>query len=192
VILAGGGATRFGGRPKGLERVGGRRILDRLVEEFSAALGAAPLLVANDPSAESWFPGLEVTADRVPGLGALGGILTAVAAGPGPVVVAAWDMPFITRSLLSALAANLAGHDACLPASSGPRGMEPLCAAYGPACRPAIEAAVARGDPRAIGFHRDVDVYILPEAEVRRCGDPARLFFNVNSADDLTRANEQA
>ncbi|MDQ5839789.1 MAG: NTP transferase domain-containing protein, partial [Chloroflexota bacterium] len=30
-ILAGGGATRFGGKPKGLELVGGERILDRLV-----------------------------------------------------------------------------------------------------------------------------------------------------------------
>src|SRR4029077_13200752 len=40
-ILGGGGATRFGGRPKGLERVGGVRILDRLVEVFVEALGAA-------------------------------------------------------------------------------------------------------------------------------------------------------
>lgn len=191
MILAGGGATRFGGRPKGLELVGGRRILDRLVEEFQAALGAEPLLVANDAAAPAWGTGLEVVADRTPGLGALGGILTAVAAGPGPVVVAAWDMPFVSRGLLGALASGLDGHDACLPSSDGPRGMEPLCAAYGPACGPAIEAAVARGDPRAIGFHRDVDVCILPADEVRRHGDPARLFFNINTVDDLTRANEQ-
>ncbi|MEY4608770.1 MAG: MobA-like transferase domain, partial [Gemmatimonadota bacterium] len=30
VILAGGGATRFGGRPKGLEVVAGERIIDRV------------------------------------------------------------------------------------------------------------------------------------------------------------------
>ena len=40
-ILAGGGATRFGGQPKGLERVGGERILDRLVAECERAFGAA-------------------------------------------------------------------------------------------------------------------------------------------------------
>ena len=38
-VLAGGGATRFGGRPKGLEQVGGARILDRMVDTFLAALG---------------------------------------------------------------------------------------------------------------------------------------------------------
>lgn len=192
MILAGGGATRFGGQPKGLELVGGRRILDRLVAEFDAALGTVPLLVANHPEAAGWCPGLEVVADQTPGLGALGGIWTAVLAGPAPVVVAAWDMPFVSRGLVAALAAGLAGHDACLPASDGPRGVEPLCAAYGPACAPAIKAALARGDQRAIGFHQDVRVHIIPGAEIAAFGAPARLFFNVNTPEDLTLANEQA
>jgi len=175
-----------------LEVVGGARILDRLVAEFERALGETPLLVANDPGAGDWHPGMTVVADATPGLGALGGIWTAVQAGPAPVVVAAWDMPFVTSRLLGALADGLEGHDACLPASGGPRGVEPLCAAYGPACEVAIAAAIARGDPRAIGFHRDVRVRILPAAEVAALGDPERLFFNVNTAEDLTLANEQA
>ncbi len=192
MILAGGAASRFGGRPKGLEPVGGRRILDRLASAFESALGAPPLLVANDPAAGEWIRGLEVVADRTPGLGALGGIWTAVTAGPAPVVVAAWDMPFVSAEVLRRLAAGLAEHDACLPASDGPRGVEPLCAAYGPACGPAIEAALARGDQRAIGFHRDVRVRIIPAAEIAALGDPARLFFNVNTTDDLTLANGMA
>lgn len=192
MILAGGGATRFGGRPKGLEVVGGLRILDRLVGEFEAAFGELPLLVANDPSAAGWHPGLQVVPDREPGLGALGGIWTAIQAGPAPVVLAAWDMPFVNRELLGLLAGGLEGYDACLPASDGRRGLEPLCAAYGPACGPAIARAVARQDRRAIGFHPEVRVCILPEERVRRCGDPARLFLNVNTPDDLTRASEQA
>jgi len=56
VILAGGGATRFEGRPKGLELVGGRRILDRVADELADALGAPPLLVANAADAASWAP----------------------------------------------------------------------------------------------------------------------------------------
>lgn len=192
MILAGGAASRFGGRPKGLEVVGGARILDRLVAEFERALGEIPLLVANDPDAGAWLPGMPVVADTTPGLGALGGIWTAVSAGPAPVILTAWDMPFVTSRFLVALAEGLEGHDACLPASGGPRGVEPLCAAYGPACEAAIAAAVARGDQRAIGFHRDVRVHILPAAEVAALGDPERLFFNVNTADDLTLANEQA
>lgn len=192
MILAGGGATRFGGRPKGLETVGGRRILDRLAEEFTAAFGEPPLLVANDPGAPFWDTGLEVIADREPGLGALGGIQTAVLAGPAPVVLAAWDMPFVPRDLLLRLASGLERHDLFLPAGDNRRGVEPLCAAYGPACGPAIAAALVRGDRRAIGFHPGLRVGILPPDELRRLGDPTRLFFNVNTPGDLTRANELA
>ncbi len=188
MVLAGGGATRYGGRPKGLEEVGGRRILDRLVDEMTIAFGTRPLLVANAPEAATWRDDLDVVADLRPGLGALGGLLTAVCLGPAPVVVAAWDMPFVTSGLLAALAAGLADADACLPESGGRRGVEPLCAAYGPACRPAIERALDEGDLRAIGFHRHIRVGILPSDEVRRFGDPATLFLNVNTPDELAQA----
>ena len=188
VILAGGGATRFEGRPKGLEMVGGRRILDRIADELGNALGTPPLLVANAPDAASWRPDLEVVADDQAGLGALGGIYTAVLKGPAPVVVVAWDMPFVQAALFRALAEGLDGADACLPSSGGPRGMEPLCAAYGPACRTAIEQSLAAGDLRAIGFHRFLRVGILPIESVRGLVDPAIAFFNVNTANDLAEA----
>lgn len=189
-ILAGGEATRFGGRPKGLERVAAERILDRLVAEFERALGELPLLVANDAAAPTWRPDLRVVPDCRPGLGALGGLLTAVREAPAPVVCVAWDMPFVTAPLIRALAAGLADCDAYLPASGGRRGLEPLCAAYGPASGPAIERTLAAGDRRAIGFHAEVRVGILSEAAVRAFGDPERLFFNVNTAADLARAQE--
>ncbi len=188
-ILAGGGATRFGGRPKGLERIGGQRILDRLVTAFTEALGAPPLLVANDPAASGWVPGLRVSPDLRPGHGASGGILTAVTMAPAPVVVVAWDMPFVSPALISALAGGLAGHDACLPESGGRRGIEPLCAAYGPATAAAVTAALDRGELRAVGFHDALDVGILTLERVRQCGDPALLFYNVNTADELQEAD---
>jgi molybdopterin-guanine dinucleotide biosynthesis protein A len=100
----------------------------------------------------------------------------------------AWDMPFVPAELLAALAALLAGADAAVPESDSRRGLEPLCAAYGPACGPAIRAAIARGDARAIGFHPDVRVARLPRDAVLQYGDPDVLFFNVNSPEDLARA----
>jgi molybdopterin-guanine dinucleotide biosynthesis protein A len=189
-ILAGGGATRFGGLPKGLELVGGRRILDRLVDACTEAFGEPPLLVANAADAASWRPDLRVLADTMPGLGALGGIYTAVLQAPAPVVCVAWDMPFVTPALLGALAEGLGHFDAFLPESGGRRGMEPLCAGYGPACRPAIERSLAEGDRRAIAFHPHVRVGILREPAVRAIGNPDVLFFNVNTADDLRAAEE--
>jgi len=191
-VIAGGRATRMGGVPKGLLEVGGRRILDRLVDECRAGFGALPLLVANAPDAATWWPGLRVVPDATPEGGVLAGLQSAVLEAPAPVVCVAWDMPFVPAALLAALAEGLEGHDACLPASGGRRGVEPLCAAYGPACAGPISEALARGDLRAIAFHGGIRVRTLPEEQVRRYGDPARLFFNVNTADDLALANGMA
>jgi molybdopterin-guanine dinucleotide biosynthesis protein A len=188
-ILAGGGATRFGGRPKGLELVGGERILDRLVSVLDHALGSAPLLVANAPDAGEWRPDLRVVPDVRPGLGSLGGIYTAVLEAPAPVVCVAWDMPFVTPDLVRALAGGLEPYDAFLPESEGPQRVEPLCAAYAPACGRAIAASLDAGDLRAIGFHQSIRVGRMPLEAVRQLGDPARLFFNVNTADDLAKAD---
>jgi molybdopterin-guanine dinucleotide biosynthesis protein A len=189
-ILAGGGATRFAGKPKGLEMVGGERILDRLVRVMTDALGDLPLLVANAPDAPQWRPELRTVADVQAGFGALGGIYTAVIEAPAPVVCVAWDMPFVSESLVLALADGLENADAVLPQSDGRRGVEPLCAAYGPACREAIAASLAENDLRAIGFHRRIRVGILPLDQVRTLADPDLLFFNVNTADDLARADQ--
>jgi molybdopterin-guanine dinucleotide biosynthesis protein A len=189
-ILAGGGATRFGGKPKGLELVGGERILDRLARMMTVALGEPPLLVANAADAQTWRPDLRTVSDVQPGFGALGGIYTAVMTAPAPVVCVAWDMPFVSGSLIQALADGLEQHDAMLPQSAGRRGVEPLCAAYGPACRDAIAASLAAGDLRAIGFHDRIRVGILPLERVRDLADPELLFFNVNTAEDLARADQ--
>jgi molybdenum cofactor guanylyltransferase len=189
-VLAGGGATRFGGLPKGLERVGGERILDRVAAAAHTATGAPPLVIANAPDARTWRTDLKVVPDARPGCGSLGGIYTAVAAGDGPVLVVAWDMPFLTEELLAALVRGAEGYDVFLPESGGRRGVEPLCGVYGPACQAAIGRQLDDEDYRAIGFHDDVRVGTLPLARVAQFGDPERLFFNVNTAADLVRAEE--
>jgi molybdopterin-guanine dinucleotide biosynthesis protein A len=157
---------------------------------MSSALGELPVLVANAPEAIHWRTDLRTVPDVQPALGALGGIYTAVLEAPAPVVCVAWDMPFVSASLVQALARGLQHHDAVLPQSTGRRGVEPLCAAYGPACRNAIAQSVADGDLRAIGFHPSIKLGILPLEDVRSLADPELLFFNVNTADDLARADQ--
>lgn len=151
------------------------------------ATGRPPILIANAPDAAAWLPGTTVYADVVPGAGSLGGILTAVEQA-GSVICVAWDMPFVPAGLLAALGERLGGSDAVLPESDNRRGLEPLCAAYGPACAPAIRAALARGDRRAIALHGDIRLARLPLSAVLQYGDPGVVFFNVNSPDDLARA----
>lgn len=191
VILAGGGATRFGGQPKGLQVVEGARIIDRVA---AALRGAADelLLVANDPGASTWLPGVRTAADVRRGEGALGGLHAALThAGGHAVLVVAWDMPYASAGLLRALrAAGERGYEAVVPESeTSGRGVEPLCAWYGPSCLPAIERCLDAGDRRMVSFFEAVRLARLPAAEVSQYGDPARIFFNVNRPDDLPHSS---
>lgn len=190
-ILAGGRALRFGGLPKGLERVGGRRVIDRVAAALAAAADDV-LLIANDPNAAAWLPGVAVAPDARPGNGGLGGIHAALTRAGCPVLVVAWDMPFISARLLAALRALGSSADVVVPESNSERGVEPLCAYYDPACLGPIERRLDAGDRRVVGFYEDVHVAKLSNADVRRFGDPALLFMNVNSPDELALAERHA
>lgn len=191
VVLAGGAATRYGGLPKGLERVGGRRIIDRVADALSDATDTL-LLVANDSTAGDWLPGVPVQRDIVPNAGGLGGIHAALHRAQTAILIVAWDMPFVPPELLRRLRELGDAADVAVPESGSRRGVEPLCAFYAPSCLPAIERSLARDDLRVVGFHTDVRVARLPADEVSAFGSPEQLFMNVNTPDELALAEGHA
>jgi molybdopterin-guanine dinucleotide biosynthesis protein A len=187
VILAGGAASRFGGLPKGLERVGGRRIIDRVAAALREVTDSL-LLIANADDAASWLPGVRTERDVRVGFGALGGLHAALVHAESDVLLVAWDMPFVSATLLGEMRRIGSGEaaDVVIPESDGSRrGVEPLCAWYSARCLPAVERTLDAGDLRVIGFHELVRVHRLPLARVSDFGDPQRLFSNVNTPADL-------
>ena len=192
VVLAGGGATRYGGEPKGLMRVGGERIIDRVARALSEAADEL-LLISNDPKGAHWLPGVRHARDVREGEGSLGGIHAALARAGTAVLVVAWDMPFVPGALLAALRDRGEGAGAALPESGSKRGVEPLCAYYDSSCLRAIERRLDAGDRRVVSFVEDVpDVRYLSAREVARFGDPELLFLNVNTPEDLLLAERHA
>lgn len=191
VILAGGQASRYGGRPKGLERVHGERVIDRVAVALRATTDSL-LLIANDPGAAAWLPGVRVASDVRPGIGSLGGIHAALVHAGTAVIVVAWDMPFVPDGLLAEMRARGEDADVVAPESGSRRGLEPLCAFYAPACIAQIEHALDADDRRVIGFFDRVRVVRVPADIVRRFGDPERLFMNVNTPDELALAEQYA
>ena len=191
VILAGGGATRYGGKPKGLECLNGERIIDRVARVLSLASDNL-LLISNDPAACGWLPGVRTEPDVRTGLGSLGGIYSALVLSGSPVMLVAWDMPFVPAALLKRLRLLGAGMDVAVAESGSRRGLEPLCAYYTPACIPAIERRLDSADLRVVGFYEDVRVARLSAAEVAQFGGAERLFMNVNTPADLILAERYA
>jgi molybdopterin-guanine dinucleotide biosynthesis protein A len=192
-VLAGGRGRRLGGIAKGLELVGGSRIVDRVVTSLRQATQDV-LLAANDPAASEWLAGVPVVSDLRTGAGGLAGLEAALAHGRD-VVVVAWDMPFVPGALLREIASRGVAEDldAVVPASTAPHGFEPFCAYYAARVASPLGAFLDADGRAAHEFVQRLDrVRILDENAVRGGGDPARLFFSVNTPADLARARAMA
>lgn len=187
VLLAGGAARRFRGMPKGLALVDGIRIADRALAALRGAT-ERQIVVANDPRAAQWFPGLPTVRDAEEGRGPLHGLRTALASAEGaPVLVVAWDMPFVTSALLSALrAAGERGASAAVPVAGNPPRAEPLCAYYGAGALTACDDLLARGERRAAAlFEALPGAMTVGESMLSALGDPGRLLLSVDTLEDL-------
>ncbi|MCG3146846.1 MAG: Molybdenum cofactor guanylyltransferase [Verrucomicrobiae bacterium] len=111
--------------------------------------------------------------DDLPGLGPLGGIVTALRRWPAIFVVAC-DMPFLDAGFIREMAAKLPGYDAVAVAG------EPLHAAYAQSALPAAECQLATGDCSARRWLEKLRTHYVTEF-------PERVFFNVNTPDDLAK-----
>jgi molybdenum cofactor guanylyltransferase len=178
-ILAGGRASRFGGRDKSALIVGGLPILDRQTAELETVSDDVMLIVGE--RAPATVPArLRVVRDRVAECGPLGGLDAALAAARhDALVLVACDMPFVTARLLGHLLALTSEADAIVPRTE--RGYHPLCAAYTRACQPAIAERLDRRQLRMMDFLADVRVRVVSGEELRALGDHHRLLANVNT-----------
>src|SRR5262245_51406482 len=139
-ILAGGRASRFGGRDKSALLVNGRTILDRQLSELAAVPDLADVLLVGAPAPHT---SARLVADVVPGSGPLGGIHAALThASTDTVFVVACDMPYVTAGLVTSLFEASAGVDVVVPRTE--RGYHPLCAVYTRACLEPIARRLAQ------------------------------------------------
>ena len=190
-IIAGGSASRLAGRPKGLEIVDGSRIIDRVASVLRSHCGRL-LIAPGSLDATGWVRDAQVAPDVLPVKASITGIHAAIAAARGDVVAIAWDLPFVPASLVAELIRRLGKSvSAVVPIVGGKP--EPLCAAYSNSCADRIADAVKAGVLKNSDvLARLPGVVWLEESDLRRFGDPAVMFFNVNTPADLDRAEEIA
>jgi molybdopterin-guanine dinucleotide biosynthesis protein A len=183
-ILAGGRARRLGGLDKSRLMVGGRTIFDRQLDLLRTVADRISV-ITSDPGRFA-DRGVPVVPDAAPGGGSLGGIYTAIASADGPVLVIACDMPFLTAPFLSRVLDR--GQDADVAIPRGPDGYHPLCACYAPACAAPIRRRLEAGALKVVDLLTDVRVRELPPDELEAFDPDGLLLTNINTPDDLARA----
>jgi molybdopterin-guanine dinucleotide biosynthesis protein A len=185
VIQAGGRSTRMGGEPKALMEVGGKRIIERIVEVLGSVLPDL-LIVTNTPELYT-FLGLPMVPDVFPDHGSLGGIYSGLkAAKSDGAFTVACDMPFLKPEVVRLVVSQAGEADVVIPKVGDQ--YETLHALYAKACLPHMEAMIRAKRLKVIGFFPQVKVLEIPEADVARLADPHVCFMNVNTLDELARA----
>ena len=183
VLVAGGRASRLGGVPKGLVRLGGEPIAARTLRLF-AELFPASLVVANGPEYRDL--GVPVIPDRIPGKGPPAGVHAALhAVHTEWIFAAACDMPFLEPEPIRLLADRRAGAEAVLVRFGGR--LHPLHALWSRACLPALERLLCEGDPSLVDLARAVRARVVDEPEWRALDPVGRALENVNTAEDAAR-----
>ena len=185
-ILAGGRARRFGGRPKLLLPLGGRRIVERLLVALRAVADQV-FIVANDCDTYAGL-GVPVHPDVLPGAGPLGGVHAALrASGASRTLVLAGDMPFVNTSFLEYLL-ELASPavDVAVPRTRD--GYQPLCACYRESCIPVLERRVATRTLQMSAAVQEMRRHEVGADELEPFDPHGTLFFNVNTPADHARA----
>jgi molybdopterin-guanine dinucleotide biosynthesis protein A len=179
----------MGGFPKALLSLGGRRIIDRVVEVLRAVTREV-LVVTNTPDLYAGL-GLPMVPDVFPEGGALGGIYAGLRAAPGEAAfTVACDMPFLSPAVARLVVDRAGEADVVIPRVAGQ--WETLHACYAKACLPAMRARLQAGRLKIVGFFGDVRVVEVAEAEVARFRDPVVVFMNVNTPEELARARSLA
>lgn len=186
IILAGGKNLRMGENKAFLE-INGQRIIDHTRTIFQE-LFAEIILVTNSP-----FPyldlNLRMVADLFPGKGALGGIFTGLFYSSfSHAFVAACDMPFLNKELISFLMSLAPKYDIVIPKTED--GLQPLHAIYSQKCLPHMENLLRQGNLKIIDFFHLVRKREVLTNELIPFDPLLKSFFNVNTPADLARAKE--
>ncbi len=188
IVLAGGASRRFGS-PKERALLAGRTLGERAVELLRSVTGRVGVVGGDTPPFREMD--VPVRPDNRPGLGPVEGIATGLSwaeeEGCRGIVCTPCDTPLIPRALLAHLIATARGIGAACVLPSG----QPACAYYDVRIRDSVTAFIDGGGRSLHALVEALpDRAILPEEELRRFGNPAAIFLNVNDRDTLSRAEQ--
>lgn len=195
VLLAGGLGRRMGGADKALVRLGARPLVAHAAERLAPQVGVLILNANGDPARFAAL-GLTVVADETADFpGPLAGVLAALRwfAREQPavraVLSASADAPFLPGDLVARLDHALRGDGQARVAVAQSRGQRHhVIGLWRMEAAAEIAASLARGARKAETLVDRLGAVAVPFADLDIGGSGVDPFFNVNTPEDLARA----
>ena len=187
IILAGGKNSRMGINKAFLE-IDGTRVIDNILAVYRKIFSEI-IIVTNDPLSYTEFSETLIVTDIYKEKGALGGIYTGLFyAAYDYSFVAACDMPFLNKDFIIYLTEQTDKFDIVVPEL--PEGFQPLHAIYSRNCLSHIKKLLIADKLKIAAFYKEVRLLSIPKEKIKPFNKDGRLFFNVNTPEDLEKEQE--
>jgi len=180
--------TRFNGQNKAFIQVGQKRILDRLYDVFSDLFDDI-ILVTNHPlQFLDWD--LTIVTDLFSTRSSLTGIHAGLFYTKNPFAFfSACDTPFLKKELVITLIEQIENNtDIIMPQTAA--GFEPLCSIYSKRCLKQAEQHLKENKLKIQRVFRGHRIKYIPESVLLQKDPDLISFFNINTPQDLIRAEE--
>ena len=189
VILAGGQGRRMGSLDKGLQPLGGKPMVQWVLERLAPQVNALLINANQNPAryAELGAPyQAPVVADLIPDFaGPLAGLHAALSRASTPLVLTVpCDSPFLPLDLVARLAEGLHTAGADLAVAKTFTQPQPVFCLCRRELQPHLEAYLGGGDRKFEWWYRRLKVAEVPFDDV------ADAFRNINTAEELAQALE--
>lgn len=186
-ILMGGKGRRVG-MEKAEIKICGKKLIEIAVQKYQEY---KPIFVCRDDiQAEKYSKeyGIKCVCDLYRDFGALSGIHSALI-NAGDTVVVAIDMPFVKKRLLEFIfeLGKKMDCDALIPKHEF---AEPLLGYYSTRAIPEIEKSIKNGEKSIMIPLNRLKTVFYPAEELRKFDNSLISFFNINTIEDIRRAEE--
>lgn len=197
LLLAGGQSRRMGGGDKTLRQIGGRLLLERVIERVRPQAAELVINANGDPVRFARF-GLPVVADSIPDYaGPLAGILAGLdwTAEHRPdcrvIVSVPTDAPFLPKDLVSRMVRGMEATGAELVCAESGGQPHPVVGLWPVGLREELRRAVMEEGLRKVDrWTARYRFATVPFAQVERDGSTIDPFFNANRPEDFAAAEQ--
>jgi molybdenum cofactor guanylyltransferase len=202
-ILVGGASSRFG-KDKALIEFNGTTMIER-TRSLLVGICMPEIYLVGDPQKYSAV-GVPCIADKWPGEGPLGGILTALihsktqrkagvacvgtslAVKPKSNFILSCDMPFLNREWMEELFLRSLRSKADVVVPRSDQGLEPMCSCWRTAALAVVEQQFHHGVRKVTEVFKHLQSEVLDESTWKRFDSKNRLFWNMNTSADYEEA----